>query len=117
MDELTGRRRHLTATCNLIVSNALPLGMRRNVRELNDLHVPEEDRRKGYASQLLHDICREADEHGLLLILVADDVQLAGWYSRWGFQPINAQPILMARMAGATPRTLKPITKAIEALH
>jgi predicted N-acetyltransferase YhbS len=118
MDELIGRRRHITATCDLIVSNALPMGMRRNVRELHDLHTPEEDRGKGYASQLMHDLCRDADEHGMLLMLVADDVKLAAFYSRWGFQPIQAKPLIMARMCGATPRTVKPISQAInEVLH
>lgn len=120
MDELKGQRSYMTATCNLIVSTALPVRMRRAVRELHALNVPEEDRRKGYATQLLHDVCREADEQALTLMLSVDGedkARLAAWYSRYGFQPIQATPLLMARMPGATPRTLKPIARALAALH
>ena len=118
MDVMTGKREHETASCNLVVSNALPLGMRRKVRELHALIVPEQDRNKGYASQLLHDVCREADEHGMTLFLSVDGGEkLIAFYTRWGFQPIQAKPVLMARMAGATPRTLKPISQALAALH
>ena len=116
--DVIGNRSYLTATCSLVVSNALPLGMRRNVRELHALNVPAEDRNKGYASQLLHDVCREADEHGLTLMLGVDGGEkLIAFYTRWGFQPIQAKPVLMARMPGATPRTLKPISQALAALH
>lgn len=118
MDELKGRRSYISATCNLVVSAALPVAMRKAVRELHDLRVPEQDRSKGYATQLLHDVCREADEHNLTLMLcVAEPMWLIAWYSRFGFQPIQAAPVLMARMPGSTPRTLKPISKALAALH
>lgn len=121
MDELIGRRSHITATCDMIVSIALPAAMRRNVRELHALHVPEEDRRKGYASQLLHDICREADEHHLTLMLSVEETdkeRLAEWYTRFGFWPIQVWPLLMARMPGASPRVVKPISIAARAaLH
>lgn len=118
--DVIGQRSYESATCNLIVSKALPVAMRKSVRELHDLKVPEQDQRKGYASQLLHDVCREADEHNLTLMLAVDDkesMRLIAWYSRFGFQPIQASPVLMARMPGSTPRTLKPISQALAALH
>lgn len=44
--------------------------------------------------------------------------QLAAWYAReFGFAPIQAEPMLMARMPGSTPRLLTPIAKAFEVAH
>jgi N-acetylglutamate synthase-like GNAT family acetyltransferase len=104
----------------MIVSTAVPVKMRRDIRELHNLFVPEADRGNGYGAQLLHDVCREADEHKLTLLLAVDADKIESmvpWYTRWGFQPIQAKPLLMARMCGSTPRILKPLAQAIEAYH
>ena len=117
---MTGDRQHESATCRLVVSSALPVKMRPKVRELVALKVPDSDQRKGYGSQLLHDVCREADEQNMTLLLTVsedDKARLCAWYTRFGFMPIQATPILMARMPGSTPRTLKPIAQAATNYH
>ena len=115
--DVIGQRTHASASLELVQSTALPVRMRGKVRELVRLYVPDADRLKGYASQLLHDVCREADKANVILFLTAASPELCAYYTRFGFMPIQAQPILMARMASSEPRTVKPISKAIEALH
>ncbi len=60
----------------------------------------------------------EADEAGMLLLLRPlpydsngpDREQLADWYSRFGFDVLQRDPLLMARAAGAEPRfRVKPL--------
>jgi len=84
--------------------------------------VLAEDRRKGYATALLRDVCLDADMHAkTLLIFVRPYIgsemtkqQLRAWYARLGFQAIQEQPLLMARPPGSTPRMLTPIAHAAE---
>lgn len=113
------------ATCRVRRSNAVPMQMREGVRELCSLEVPAAEQGKGYATTLVHKVCREADEAGVVLILWpqpwGDNIamsrnQLAEWYAReFGFQAIQPDPLLMARMPGATPRALGllPVADAV----
>lgn len=122
----TGERKVGPAHCRVRQSNALPQHLRGNVREVVDLEVPVAEQGKGYATTLMHAVCREADHHGIVLMLTpypfGDNInlsqqQLADWYVKsFGFQPVQAEPsVLLARMPGATPRvlTLNPVTEAI----
>jgi N-acetylglutamate synthase-like GNAT family acetyltransferase len=112
---MKGQRSYCEASCRLVVSTAIPFSMRAAVREVVALYTPPEMRSCGYASQLMHDVCREADEHNITLLLVVDHdiMRLVPWYTRFGFQTIQAKPIMMARMVKATPLTLKPLDKAM----
>lgn len=110
------------ATLTIGVCKALPPEMRPQTRELSGLSVPIESRRTGHATALMHDVCCEADEANITLVLFVqpfDDpdlgrTQLAEWYSRrFGFMPIQADPLLMARMPGSTPRYLTSVAKAV----
>ena len=117
---MIGPRQSGSATCKLVVSIALPVKMRSQVRELTALSTPAADQRKGYASQLLHDVCKEADAQNITLFLAVaeeDKQRLCAWYTRFGFQPIQAKPTLMARMPGSTPRVLQPIARAVTNYH
>lgn len=93
------------ASCAIAVPIALPLAMRGKMRELVRVAVPVADRGKGHASDLLASVTMESDRTrtGLLLTVEPGDGldrnQLAAWYARLGFLPIQAEPLLMARMS------------------
>lgn len=127
MDGLTmklGKRVFGAASCKLGRTVQVPAHMRDGIVELSGLFCPAEQRREGFATSLVDMICNEADDDGKVLLLhVApyapggmSKEQLAAWYAgRFGFQPIQAEPLLMARMVGATPRTtLNPVAQAAQ---
>jgi predicted GNAT family N-acyltransferase len=70
---------------------------RGHAREITGFIVPEEHRGKGEGSALLQDVCEQADQDKLLLIITADTLRLASFYAKHGFVAIQANPILMAR--------------------
>lgn len=116
-----GARKFGAATCKLGRTVQVPAHMREQIVELSALHVPIEQRREGFATALLTEICKEADAAGKLLLLhvkpfsdgVMSASQLATFYSRFGFQDIQPDPRLMARMPGSTPRSgLTPVAEA-----
>lgn len=118
---MIGKYQSGQATCVLQRSVQIPVEMRDGIRELTKLHTPIERRKNGDASQLLHDVCDEADRQNLVLLLHCAPFgdadlgasQLQAWYERFGFMVIQAEPKLMARMAGATPRVLNPVSSAV----
>lgn len=100
---------------------ALPAHMRVSTRELSALEVPAESRKSGQASALMHEVCQEADDTGITLVIFVQPfgqfdlsrTQLAEWYAkRFGFVPIQSDPLLMARIPGSTPRHLTPLADA-----
>lgn len=111
---MTDELKHETATCRISVCTAIPQHMQGQTRELTKLHVPVEDRRKGYATALMHLACSQADQTNITLILWVNPfgdmdlskTQLRDWYARFGFIEIQEDPCLMARMPGSTPRSL-----------
>lgn len=112
------------ATCRIRRTVALPANMRERTRELCALEVPASEQGNGYATTLVHKVCRDADRAGIVLVLWpqpwGDNIalsrgQLADWYAReFGFIIIQPDPVLMARQPGATPRllALKPVAEA-----
>lgn len=122
----TGDRKVGAASCRVRQTNAVPVRMQGRVREITKLEVLASEQNKGYGTSLMHKVCREADEANMVLVLwpmpFGDNIslskgQLAGWYeARFGFQAIQPEPLLMARMPGATPRilNLNPVTEAIQ---
>lgn len=122
----TGERKVGAARCRVRQCTALPERMRAKTREIVDVETPFDEQGKGYATTLLHKVCREADAAGLVLVLspqpYGDNInlskqQLQEWYGRsFGFAVIQHEPMtLMARMPGATPRmlVLNPVTEAL----
>lgn len=108
-----GKRKFGGATCKLGYSTSIPAHMRGNVIELSAVHCAPEHRRQGFATELLHQVCKEADaaEKVLFLMVKAGDgmtsEQLESWYAdKFGFAVIQAEPRLMARMPGATPQSI-----------
>lgn len=118
-----GERKFGAARCKVNRTTSIPEHMRDRVREITSVYVPAEQRNQGHATKLMHQLCNEADEAGYVLLLSAkaygdgdmDDSQLTQWYARtFGFAVIQAEPLLLARMAGSTPRlSLKPTAQAL----
>jgi len=111
------------ASCRVRRTQAVPAHMREGIRELASLQVPPAERGKGYATTLVHKVCRDADAAGVVLVVWPQpfgDVamtaeQLQAWYGReFGFQVIQPEPVLMARPVDGTPRVLS-LTPAAEA--
>lgn len=122
----TGERKVGAARCRVRQCTALPEHMRAKTREVVNVETTFAEQGKGYATTLLHKVCREADAAGLVLVLspqpYGDNInlskqQLEEWYARsFGFTVIQHEPMtLMARMPGATPRllSLNPVTEAL----
>lgn len=114
------------ASLTIGVCTAIPPDMRAQVRELSSLYVPREKRHEGQATKLMHDVCHEADKAVITLLVFPgpyEDAdmgrsQLIEWYAReFGFALIQADPPLMARMPGSTPRRLSPVAGALQAWH
>ena len=109
-----GPRHHGAASARIRLCPGLDPKLQDSTRELCDLSTPQEHQGRGHASALLRDVCREADEAGVMLVLFVDPFgaglsagDLAAWYGRHGFAEIQAEPVrMMARQIGATPRML-----------
>lgn len=119
-----GPRTFCSASLQVRECEALPAHMRDSTREVVALEVPEADRRRGYARELMERTVAEADAAGLLLIIVPAPYgdaeamsreQLAQWYCRrFGFRAIQHEPLILARqplpparMLGAPKRSFK----------
>lgn len=116
-----GYRQCGAATCTVSESAIVKRNLRSHLREITDLYVAPEDRRKGWARALLDILTLEADEAGLVLVLqvrdngeVPADV-LEAFYRTFGFERIQESPVLMAR----APQVLSvaPEAKRIEVVH
>ena len=78
-------------------SQIVPPNLRGFAREITEFNVPEEFRCKGEGTELLKDVCEQADEQKILLLLIADTLKLAMFYERFGFVAIQESPMLMIR--------------------
>ncbi len=111
-----GARTHGPASLRVDDCRALPKSMRPQTREITALQTPADAQQKGHASALMRAVCVEADSADITLILFpqpfGEDIALSGgqlieWYTRrFGFQQIQAEPPMLARMPGSTPRVL-----------
>jgi GNAT superfamily N-acetyltransferase len=98
-----GERFYKSASCRIAIPEGFPEDMHDGMREV--VAIAATNQRKGHATALLHEVCREADIAGIVLLLrpepFADGMdaeQLAKWYGRFGFVQIQAEPVvLMAR--------------------
>jgi predicted GNAT family acetyltransferase len=90
------------------------------VLEVVRVFTDPEARQQGFATELLKDICNDADIEGRVLMLnprpfgrVAGLADLALWYARFGFAVIQKQPVLMARMPQIYKTRLSPVAGAV----
>lgn len=89
--------------------------MRKDVREISQLECLPEGRRLGNATELLTNICKEADSKKMILMLTVEPFgdgpqmtkeQLMEWYeSTFGFLVIQAEPLILARMSNPSPKS------------
>jgi len=113
-----GVRFYENATCKVSICTAIPNRLRLKTREITHVDVPENLRKQGMATQMLLNVCDEADAHKIVLVLFPkpfgegvkmDQEQLIRWYSeKFGFSVIQGKPIMMARMPFSTPGVFKP---------
>lgn len=109
MDELIGLRGHNGATLRLAIATGLPKHMQGKVREVVSFQSEHEG--QGHASELLKQVCEEADTSAMTLMVSVepfgdeklDTEQLKVWYAKHGFIEIQVTPCLMARMPHSTP--------------
>ena len=99
---MLGRRELASASLRLSIAQGLPKEMWGGTREIID--VIASNPRKGHATELMYRVCEEADRNAITLILTCKqfqdgmtDEQLSKWYSRFGFIPIQDDPVIMAR--------------------
>jgi N-acetylglutamate synthase-like GNAT family acetyltransferase len=95
MTPMLGHRKHKGASCILRIPAVATRSMRRSVRELARLHTEAAQRSKGHAGALLAEVCKEADDHQITLILTPDSESLAAFYARHGFNTIQRAPVVL----------------------
>jgi len=93
----TGTLQLGNASLHLGYPQIVPGNLRGFAREITEFHVPEEFRGKGEGTELLKDVCEQADQNKILLVLIADTQKLAMYYERFGFFAIQKEPMLMVR--------------------
>ena len=68
------------------------------VLELIELKTDEGYHKQGFGTQLLLEICNDANDEGIVLLLHPRKDWLVNWYKRFDFKRIQTEPIiLMAR--------------------
>lgn len=83
------------ASLHIGYSGLIPPNQRGFVREITCFNVPEEHRGKGEGTELLQDVCEQADIKGLTLIIIADTPRLQLFYARHGFMTIQDEPVIL----------------------
>ena len=89
------------------------------VLEVVRVWTDPEMRKQGFATELLKDICNDADIEGRVLMLNPRPFgqkgleNLAPWYTRFGFSIIQTNPVLMARMPQIYKTRLSAIAGAV----
>lgn len=99
------------ASLDLSYSGIVPPAERGRVLEITSLRTDRWSRRKGHASALLREVCDQADQNNMLLLIAPEPFgidgptaeQLGDWYTRqFGFTPLQLSPTILVRL----PRTV-----------
>lgn len=108
-----GTRKFGGASCEVSICKGLPTKMNKDVREISKLYCDPSERGKGDATELMKNLCKEADSKKMVLVLVVDPYgddaplnkeALANWYgATFDFNTIQANPHIMARMFNPFP--------------
>ncbi len=109
------------ASCRVVQNPELPADMDR-VRELTRVWCEPEARKQGYATELVSQVCEEADAESIVLILQPKAFgksgglkELEGWYRLFGFIRTQSNPVLMARAPSFRPR-LTGVVHAVDGM-
>lgn len=95
MGQMLGKRKYLTAQCNLRYCQGVPENMRGLIREIHDFKVHKDFQNRGQGTKLMNNLIHEADEHQKVLILLPDNEKLELWYSKFGFVRIQQNPVVL----------------------
>lgn len=95
---MNGVYEHESARCRVTYSQMVPPHLRGRCREVYGVKALEQG--KGHGTALMRKLCDSADSARLCLLLTVDDgnKRLVAWYAGFGFTPIQADPLVMARM-------------------
>jgi ribosomal protein S18 acetylase RimI-like enzyme len=110
-----GPRTNDRASLKLVRPRALPTHMHSDVIELTSLRTQAAHRGQGYASDLMRDVCLEADVAQRFLFLCVEPEgglglnDLAQFYARLGFVVIQSDPLLMVRPHVAVRGMMMPM--------
>lgn len=91
-----GARKYASASCRIRYTMLVPANLRGRLREVFSVVAGQPGR--GHGGALMQQVCQEADKGRVVLMLLADDERLAAWYGRFGFEAIQASPIVMRRV-------------------
>lgn len=99
----TGIRKNGPASLLVRYCQAIDPANRGKVRELVNVKTQAGQRGKGHASELLKTVIQEARDSGIALLVTVkpygkskmDMTALQLWYSRLGFEAIQAEPCVM----------------------
>jgi N-acetylglutamate synthase-like GNAT family acetyltransferase len=110
-----GIRKFGGASCLVSAALGVPEKMRKDIREISKLQCDPEQQGQGHATELLRDICKEADTKRMVLMLTVEPYgnsapltkdQLADWYgTTFDFNPIQQEPLILARMFNPFPES------------
>jgi GNAT superfamily N-acetyltransferase len=109
------------ATARVVECTAIPERLRAKCKEVLAVHVDAGHRGRRLAEALLERITSDADRDGWTLLVMPlpydgepmSKEALAQWYCRrFGWTPIQADPLILARIPGATPRRVLPLALA-----
>lgn len=120
----TGIRKHLSASLKLSYNTNVPAHLRGGLMEIS--HLEASEKRQGHAGQLLRNVCIEAAENNIILLIMPRPYgtfdmtreQLADWYTKgFGFAVLQQSPLLLVRPPYAERQAVvKPIAAAVEAV-
>lgn len=117
-----GRRELNEASVSVCMSEAVPEHMREDIREILNLFVEPQARRKKLATMLMNMVCQEADANSITLILTArplddqgpDEESLIAWYGQFGFKGLQdtVNGLMLARQVHAPTKVISDIGRA-----
>lgn len=93
------------ASCQLAETDIVAPHLRPHVREVLEVFVPAEKRRKGHGRALMQEVVSEADRRGIGLFLEVKstgemtDEELEAFYSAFGFQRFQSEPAVLLMRA------------------
>lgn len=94
------------AKCIVTESDEIPEEMRERIREVSQVWTDPDHRMQGYATELMKEVCEQADVENVVLMLqprpydsasCINKEKLIEWYKRFGFVITQKSPVLMAR--------------------
>lgn len=107
MDGVSNLRMNEGASCEVQVPIAFGDEVQQKCRELTNLKTEPDKRGQGFAKKLLEQVCQEADNAKMALIIYCKpeeegivSTRLQKFYAKFGFVVFQTSPCLMVRPHG-----------------